>query len=345
MKKKYLETAVVIVNNDIYLKEFFKIFYKYNLKNIIFIINNEKNIFDLNLNKPFNFNLKFFKKKNTENTFQVLKKYKKKLPNFFLLVNSSAFLNENLFNLFFKFYKNFYKNLIVKKKVNDRIINTEFSIINKNNLYDYSLVDNKKYFKNKYRSILSDKEFIQLDHNKKIKNKINSFFFKIYSKNILLDRDGVINVDKGYVGLKKNFVWQKGALKAIKYLNKKNYNIFVITNQSGIARGYFSEEAVINLHAYIKEQLQRRKCYINKIYYSPFHIDGIIPKYSYSSNCRKPGDGLFKILTQEWNILFNRNIYMIGDQKSDIEFAKNCRIKGLLFKSGRLDIFLKKNNI
>ena len=76
--------------------------------------------------------------------------FKKKLPNFFLLVNSSAFLNENLFNLFFKFYKNFYKNLIVKKKVNDRIINTEFSIINKNNLYDYSLVDNKKYFKNNY---------------------------------------------------------------------------------------------------------------------------------------------------------------------------------------------------
>ena len=345
MKKKYLDTAVIILNNKIYLNEFFKIFYKYNLKNIILITEDKKIIFDLNLNKPFNFNLIFLKKKNTQNTFQVLKKNKKKLPKFFLLVNSSIFLNENLFNLFSKFNKNFKKNLIVKKKVNNRIINTEFSIINKNNLNDYSLINQKKYFKNKYRSILSDKEFIQLNRNKKIKNAINSFFLKIYSKNILLDRDGVINVDKGYVGLKKNFIWQKGALKAIKYLNKKNYNIFVITNQSGIARGYFSEEEVINLHAYIKEQLQRRKCYINKIYYSPFHIDGIIPKYSYSSNCRKPGDGLFKILIQEWNILFNKNIYMIGDQKSDIEFAKNCRIKGLLFKSGRLDIFLKKNNI
>lgn len=345
MKKNCLDTAVIILNNKIYLIEFFKIFYKYNLKNIIFIIDNKKNIFDLNLNKPFNFNLTFLKKKKTEDIFQVLKKNKKKIPNFFLLVDCSTFVNENLFNLFSKFYKNFDKNLIIKKKVNNCIINTGFSLINKNNLYDYSLIDHKKDFKNKYRSFLSDKEFIQLHPNKKINSKINSFFLKIYSKNILLDRDGVINVDKGYVGFKKNFIWQKGALKAIKYLNKKNYNIFVITNQSGIARGYFSEEAVINLHAYIREQLQRRKCYINKIYYSPFHIDGIIPKYSYSSNCRKPGDGLFKILTQEWNILFNRNIYMIGDQKSDIEFAKNCRIKGLLFRSGRLDVFLKKNNI
>lgn len=345
MKKKYLDTAVIILNNKIYLNEFFKIFYKYNLKNIIFITEGKKNIFDLNLNKPFNFNLIFLKKKNTQNTFQVLKKNKKKLPNFFLLVNSSIFLNENLFNLFSKFNKNFKKNLIVKKKVNNRIINTEFSIINKNNLNVYSLINQKKYFKNKYRSILSDKEFLQLDRNKKNKKAINYFFLKIYSKNILLDRDGVINVDKGYVGYKKDFIWQKGALKAIKYLNKKNYNIFVITNQSGIARGYFSEESVINLHSFIKEEFQKRKCYINKIYYSPFHIDGIIPKYSHLSNCRKPGDGLFKILTQDWNILLKKNIYMIGDQKSDIEFAKNCGIKGLLFKSGRLDNFLKKNNI
>jgi len=343
-KQKYLDTAVVILNNQIYLKEFFKIFYKYNIKNIIFLAE-KRNIFDLNLNKPFNFNLTFFKKKKEEDTFQVLKKYNKSLPNFFFLINSNKFLNENLFNLFYKFYKNCNKNLIIKKKIDNYIINTEFRIINKNNLYDYFLIYNKKHYKNKYRIILSDKEFLQLNHNKKNKKKIDSFFLKLYSKNILLDRDGVINVDKGYVGLKKDFVWQKGALKAIKYLNKKNYNIFVITNQSGIARGYFSEQSVISLHSFIKDELQKRKCYINKIYYSPFHIDGIIPKYSYLSNCRKPGVGLFKILTQDWNILLKKNIYMIGDQKSDIEFAKNCGIKGLLFTSGRLDNFLKKNNI
>jgi len=274
----------------------------------------------------------------------VLKKYKKILPNFFLLVNSNFFLNENLFNLFSIFKKNLNKNLIIKKRVNNRIVNTEFAIINKNNLYDYSYFDHR-YQQKSYISVLSNKEFLQLDCKKKDKNKIKSFFLKLYNKNILLDRDGVINVDKGYVGYKKDFVWQKGALKAIKYLNKKDYNIFVITNQSGIARGYFSEKSVNRLHFYIKEQLQRRKCYINKIYFSPFHIDGVVPKFSYLSNCRKPGDGLFKILIKEWNILLNKKIYMIGDQKSDIEFARNCGIKGLLFKSGRLDNFLKKHNI
>jgi hypothetical protein len=74
VKKNCLDTAVIILNNKIYLIEFFKIFYKYNLKNIIFIIDNKKNIFDLNLNKPFNFNLTFLKKKKNRGYFSSIKK-------------------------------------------------------------------------------------------------------------------------------------------------------------------------------------------------------------------------------------------------------------------------------
>ena len=89
----------------------------------------------------------------------------------------------------------------------------------------------------------------------------------------------MINVNKGYVGFKKDFVFQKGAIKALKYLNDNKYNIYVVTNQSGIARGYFSENDVINLHNFIIYQLEIRGIYINKFYYSPYHKDGIVTKY------------------------------------------------------------------
>ena len=98
----------------------------------------------------------------------------------------------------------------------------------------------------------------------------------------------MINVNKGYVGFKKDFVFQKGAIKALKYLNDNKYNIYVVTNQSVIARGYFSENDVINLHNFIIYQLEIRGIYINKFYYSPYHKDGIVTKYKKNSSCRKP---------------------------------------------------------
>ena len=341
-KKLFINTAIIVVKDTDLLEEFFKFYYKYNIKNIV-LISDFKIFLDKKKFKSFNFNFSFIKKKKHQKNFDVIKKIIVKLPKYFFLSNGNKFINENLFSFFLAFKKRKKNILFIKKIINNEIINTDFFIINKNNLFKNSVTDIEN---SKNNIFYSDKEFFYF--NKKIKNIRNSkikFFAEIYSKNILLDRDGVINVDKGYVSSKRRFIWQKGALKAIKYLNDKKYNIFIITNQSGVARGYFSEKDVINLHSYIRDELQKKNCYINKIYYSPFHIDGIISKYTLFSNTRKPGTGLFHILEKEWNVKIKEDTYMIGDQKSDMQFAQNCGIKGLLFKSGRLDRILKVNNI
>ena len=141
---------------------------------------------------------------------------------------------------------------------------------------------------------------------------------------------------------KKDFIFQQGAIKAIKYLNNNNYNIFVVSNQSGIARGYFSEEDVKKLHNYLRDELTNNFSFINKIYYSPYHKKGIIKKYTKNSSCRKPGIKLFKILTKEWGIVNKKNLMMIGDQKSDIEFARNAKINSAFFSGGSLYSFVRK---
>jgi D-glycero-D-manno-heptose 1,7-bisphosphate phosphatase len=159
-----------------------------------------------------------------------------------------------------------------------------------------------------------------------------------------LDRDGVINENKGYVGFKKDFKFQSGAIKAIKYLYNNNYNIFVVSNQSGIARGYFTISDVENLHEYLRNSIIENKATINKIYFSPYHKDGIIKKYKKKSSCRKPGTKLFKTLVKEWGIENYSKIIMIGDQSSDKKFAHNANIKFSFFKRGNLYSLIRKLN-
>ena len=86
-------------------------------------------------------------------------------------------------------------------------------------------------------------------------------------------------------------------------------------------------------------------CFINKIYYSPFHKNGVIKQYTKNSQCRKPGIKLFNELTREWKIKKRKTILMIGDQITDMQFAKNAKIKGALFKSQNLYEFIKKLSI
>ena len=157
-----------------------------------------------------------------------------------------------------------------------------------------------------------------------------------------LDRDGVINSGKynnGYVGSLKHFKWMSGAIKAIKFLNSKNYKIVVVTNQSGVARGFFTIKDVKTIHCYIQKKLKENDAKIDAFYFCPFHKDGIIKKYKKNSSLRKPGIGMFKLAKKKWKIDL-KNSFMIGDQSSDMEFAKRAKIKGYLFKQENLLNFL-----
>ena len=158
-----------------------------------------------------------------------------------------------------------------------------------------------------------------------------------------LDRDGVINsrhLNNGYVGSLKHFRWVKGAIKAIKFLNEKNYKVVVVTNQSGVARGFFTIKDVQKIHSYIQKKLKENKAKIDKFYFCPFHKDGIIKKYKKNSALRKPNIGMFLLAKKRWNV-DKKNSFMIGDQKTDIEFAKKAKISGYLFNQKNLYKFIK----
>jgi D-glycero-D-manno-heptose 1,7-bisphosphate phosphatase len=161
---------------------------------------------------------------------------------------------------------------------------------------------------------------------------------------VFLDRDGVINSDKlnnGYVGSLKHFKWVPGAIKAIKLLNDKNYKVVVVTNQSGVARGFFTIKDVRKIHSYIQKKLKKNGAKIDAFYFCPFHKDGIIKRFKKNSILRKPNIGMFLLAKKRWNI-DKKKSFMIGDQKTDIEFAKRAKIKGYLFNQKNLYQYIKK---
>ena len=324
-----INQAVLLLKNKKYLSHFVRILYKHNFKKI-FIFTNKK--IKIDNFKTFFDKIEFSFTQDLDPL--ITNKYKQvynKLDEEFISINCDFFLAEDYFFLKRYFYNK--KNSIYIKSIGKHI---PFALFKKKIFLSKS--NSKKIFKLK-KNIKKKFNFLTLQYSKK--NIIKLFFANIYQKTIILDRDGVINVNKGYVGFKNKFFFQKGAIKALKYLSEEKYNIYVITNQSGIARGYFLEKDVISLHNYIRDKLETKNVPINKIYYSPYHKDGIINKFKKNSSCRKPGIKLFKILCEEWNVNDKKNIMMIGDQISDIEFAKNAKIKSALFKDGNLFNFIK----
>ncbi len=155
------------------------------------------------------------------------------------------------------------------------------------------------------------------------------------------DRDGTLNYDRGYVYKISDFVWIPGAKEAIKYLNDNEYNVIVVTNQSGIARDYFAEKDVDTLHAFMNNELRQISAHIDDFYYSPYHPNVNNLKYKNLSHLRKPNIGMLELAEKKWNLDKTKS-FMVGDKLSDIECAKKFGIKGLKFKGGNLFNFILK---
>ena len=162
-----------------------------------------------------------------------------------------------------------------------------------------------------------------------------------------LDRDGVLNrsdIKNGYIGHIKDFKWVSGAKKAIKLLKMKNFKVVIVSNQSGIARGFFSIKDVYKLHRYLKQELIKFGTSVDKIFFCPYHKDGVIKKYTKNSTLRKPNIGMFLKANKIWKIDKKRS-FMIGDQITDIQFAQKACIKSFLFKEKNLYKFIQKIDI
>jgi D-glycero-D-manno-heptose 1,7-bisphosphate phosphatase len=156
-----------------------------------------------------------------------------------------------------------------------------------------------------------------------------------------LDRDGVINYDFGYVYKYENFKFRPGVIKGLEYLKKKKFRIFIVTNQSGIAKGLFSEKDLKILHQKLRKDLMKKKIKIDEIKYSPFHPKGKIKRFTKKHESRKPGNLMVKQILKKWNIDL-KNSFMIGDKNSDKTCAK---ISKLYFQFPRKNFFSQIKSI
>jgi len=157
---------------------------------------------------------------------------------------------------------------------------------------------------------------------------------------VIFDRDGVLNLDHGYVGDPSRLEWTPGARRAIGRLNRAGLLVIVVTNQSGVARGLFDEAAVDRLHAIMRADLARDGARIDAFYVCPFHAEAIVAAYRHPDHPdRKPNPGLILKALADWAIDPGRAV-LIGDQPSDLEAARRAGIAGALFPGGDLDAFL-----
>jgi len=148
-------------------------------------------------------------------------------------------------------------------------------------------------------------------------------------KAVFLDRDGILIVDVGYLDKCEDIAFFPEVVEGINLLNRNNYEIFIVTNQSGVARGYYSIETVEKINEYIKEYLAQKGAVINKFYYCPHHVEGRIEPYNISCNCRKPDTGMIDEAVNEFGIDLKES-FLVGDKSTDIEAGRRAGCKTVL---------------
>ncbi len=150
---------------------------------------------------------------------------------------------------------------------------------------------------------------------------------------VFLDRDGTINEQMGYINHLCRFKLLAGAAEAIKLLNDAEIPVVVISNQSGLARGYFPEELLVAVHEKMDRLLAEKGAHVDGIYYCPHHPEAKEERFRDTCNCRKPKPGLVFQAAEEMNLDPEKS-FVVGDRWSDIKTAANCGAKSILVRTG-----------
>ena len=155
---------------------------------------------------------------------------------------------------------------------------------------------------------------------------------------LFLDRDGVLNVDKGYVSRIEDFEWMPGAADCIKAFKARGWFVFIVTNQSGIARGLYTEEDMHTLHDWMRNELAEAGARIDQIYHCPFHQDGEVARYRKDSFDRKPKPGMLLSAMADFPVKREAS-FLIGDKQTDIDAARAAGVGGFLYSGGNIATF------
>jgi D-glycero-D-manno-heptose 1,7-bisphosphate phosphatase len=150
---------------------------------------------------------------------------------------------------------------------------------------------------------------------------------------VFIDRDGTISEEVGYINHVSRFRLFPYAASAIRYLNENGWLAVVITNQAGVARGYFSEDTIQSVHAAMTRELQSAGARLDAIYYCAHHPSVGEPPYRLDCDCRKPKPGLILRAAKDLDIDLEHS-WMVGDRYSDVELAANAGVKSMFVLSG-----------
>ncbi|WP_309604296.1 HAD family hydrolase [Phenylobacterium sp.] len=158
---------------------------------------------------------------------------------------------------------------------------------------------------------------------------------------LFLDRDGVLNEDRGYVSRWEDFRWIPGAREAVAAFNRAGWLVIVVTNQSGVGRGFYTEAAMHDLHARMRGDLATVGARIDAFYHAPHHPDAALDAYRHPDPPdRKPNPGMILRALSDWPIDRDASL-LVGDKPSDLEAALRAGIRGVLFDGGDLMRFLE----
>ena len=157
---------------------------------------------------------------------------------------------------------------------------------------------------------------------------------------LFFDRDGTLNVDHGYVGTRERFEWIRGAREAMARATDAGWHVFIVTNQSGVARGFYDATSVERLHEWLADEVRAGSGTVDDVRFCPFHPEAADPRYRRASGWRKPAPGMLLDLIAAWEL--NRaTCLLVGDQPGDLAAAAACGVAGHRFSGGDLDDFVR----
>ena len=153
------------------------------------------------------------------------------------------------------------------------------------------------------------------------------------NKAVFFDRDGTLNVDVHYLHRPEDFIWIDGAKEAIKYVKDQGYLAILVTNQSGVARGFYPEGDVVAVYNWMNQELAKIGTELDALYYCPHHPKVGIGKYKIQCHCRKPETGMFEKACDDFGVDI-ANSWMIGDNVGDIKAGNNFHLRTILVRTG-----------